>query len=142
MTLRKDLLRDQFNREYKKVLVPKSGDSANSAAPVYNGKWSYFQAMAFVKDMVTARATSSNLHNVEDSTSSFEETVLEEEKDETEVNNYSNQYLPMLRVTPNHQLQKRRNLMRLYMWHLKHDARSKRKQKEIKPNSSHLSQNY
>lgn len=78
-------LRDTFNREYKKVPIPKSGDSADSA-PVYNGKWPYFQSMLFLKDMAQPRSTSSNLQTVEDSTSSLDDTLLDEGHEETEDN--------------------------------------------------------
>lgn len=70
-------LRDQFNKEYKKIPKPRSGASADSA-PVYPGKWSYFHAMLFLKDIVTPREAESNF-----SEDTEEPSANNEEEEET-----------------------------------------------------------
>lgn len=78
-------LRDVFNREYKKVPIPKSGDSSASA-PIYPGRWPHFHCMLFVRDMAQPRKSSSNLHILDESHSSVDDALETElDPDETEV---------------------------------------------------------
>lgn len=51
-------LRDQFSVECSKIKPPRSGDAAETAT---EPKWPYFKRMLFLKDIVTPRASSSNL---------------------------------------------------------------------------------
>lgn len=49
-------LRDQFKKERKKVVKPKSGAEQGSMEK-YRGKWSHYVSMLFLKDMETPRNT-------------------------------------------------------------------------------------
>lgn len=51
-------LQDQFSVKCSKIKTPRSGDAAETAT---KPKWPYFKRMLFLKDIVTPRASSSNL---------------------------------------------------------------------------------
>lgn len=51
-------LRDQFSVECSEIKTPRLGDAAETAT---EPKWPYFKRMLFLKDIVTPRASSSNL---------------------------------------------------------------------------------
>lgn len=75
-------LRDTFNKEYKKIPNSRSGSSAEDA-PIYKGKWVYFNAMSFIKDVFTPRETESNI-----SYQDIDETFAESTEDvETQMSN-------------------------------------------------------
>lgn len=65
-----------------KAPTPKSSDFAGSP-PIYSGKWPHFQSMLFVKDMDKPRSTNSNLPTVKDPAPPPDDTVLDEQLEET-----------------------------------------------------------
>lgn len=73
-------LRDQFLKEFKKIPSSRSGSSQEYAA-LYQGRWSYFRAMLFLKDTVTPRISDGNISDVD--VDEVEEDI-NEEQDELE----------------------------------------------------------
>ena len=56
-------LRDQFQREMKKVKKPRSGDPGSPSMSTYSGKWVYFKKLLFLKDTMMPKRTDSNFNN-------------------------------------------------------------------------------
>lgn len=57
-------LRDQFQRELKKVKKLRSGESASISVSDYKGKWVFFEMLFFLKDTMVLTKMTSNFDNV------------------------------------------------------------------------------
>lgn len=55
-------MRDTFRREFKKVPKSRSGDGAEQA-PRYLGTWPHFDAMLFLRSVITPRPTEGNVED-------------------------------------------------------------------------------
>lgn len=88
-------LRDQFQRESKKVKVP-FDNPTKPYIHYYRGKWIYFERMLFLKDVTSSKRSSicySPQDNIEISEEDIKEEIIEFEDDlfAEQVNNYNNE---------------------------------------------------